>query len=72
MVHQELNDLREVTTGGGRLRWEGVPVLLVGVAFTTWPDGVVDHWRGWLPWRLLVLMAAFYAAARLSGVFPVR
>jgi hypothetical protein len=64
--------LEGVTTGGTRLRWEGVPVLLVGVAFTTWPDGVAEHWPGWLPWRVLVLLAAFYAAARLSGALSTR
>jgi hypothetical protein len=56
-----------VTTGGVRLRWEGVPFLLVGVGFTTWPDGIAAHWPGWLPWRLLVVVAAFDVAASLSG-----
>jgi hypothetical protein len=69
---REANDLREVTTGGVRLRWEGVPVLLIGVAFTTWPDGIADGWPGWLPWRVLVLVAAFYAAARLTGLLSMR
>lgn len=68
----EFIGLQEVTTGGTRLRWEGVPVLLVGVAFTTWPDGIAEHWPGWLPWRVLVLVAAFYAAARLSGALSTR
>jgi hypothetical protein len=71
-LRKELDDLREVTTGGTRLRWEGVPVLLVGVAFTTWPDGIAKHWPSWLPWRVLVLVAAFYAAARLSGALSTR
>lgn len=70
-LRQELHDLREVTTGGIRLRWEGVPLLVVGLVFTTWPDGVA-HWLGWLPWRLLVVVAGFYVAARLSGVFSQR
>jgi hypothetical protein len=64
---QEFQELQEVTTGGVRLRWEGVPFLLVGVGFTTWPDGIAAHWPGWLPWRLLVVVAAFYVAASLSG-----
>jgi hypothetical protein len=41
---QEFQELQEVTTGGVRLRWEGVPFLLVGVGFTTWPDGIAAHW----------------------------
>jgi hypothetical protein len=64
---QEFQELQEVTTGGVRLRWEGVPFLLVGVGFTTWPDGIAAHWPGWLPWRLLVVVAAFDVAASLSG-----
>jgi hypothetical protein len=44
-----------------------VPLLLVGVMFTTWPENMA-RWLGWLPWRPLVLLVVFYAAARLSGV----
>jgi hypothetical protein len=71
-LRQELDRLREVTTGGVRLRWEGVPLLLVGVAFTTWPAGIAAQWPDWLPWRVLVVVTAFYAAARLSGALSTR
>jgi hypothetical protein len=71
-LRQEFHCLREATTGGTRLRWEGVPLLLVGVAFTTWPDAIADHWPAWLPWRPLVLLVISYAAARLSGALSGR
>lgn len=64
-LRQEFEGLRETTTGGTRLRWEGVPVLLVGIAFTTWPDGIAGGWPAWLPWRPLVLVATGYAAVRV-------
>jgi hypothetical protein len=35
-------------------------------------DGIADHWPGWLAWRVLVLVAVFYAAARLSGAVSIR
>jgi hypothetical protein len=48
-----------------------VPFLVIGVLFTTWPENFA-HWLGWLPWRPLVLLVAFYYAARLSGGLSMR
>ncbi len=64
-VRQELGGLREVTTGGARLHWQGVPVVLAGIAFTTWPAWWAERWPGWLTGRLLVLMFVYYVAGRL-------
>jgi hypothetical protein len=66
-LRQAFIGLNEMTTEV-RLRWEGVPFLVIGILFTTWPENFA-HWLGWLPWRPLVLLVAFYYAARLFGVF---
>jgi hypothetical protein len=66
-LRQAFMGLEEMTTEV-RLRWEGVPFLVIGILFTTWPENFA-HWLGWLPWRPLVLLVIFYYAARLSGVF---
>jgi hypothetical protein len=47
-VRREVDRLRELTTGGIGLRWLGVPMLLFGVAFSTWPDGWAGVWPAWL------------------------
>jgi hypothetical protein len=47
-VREEVDRLRELTTGGIGVRWWGVPVLLAGVAFSTWPDGWAEVWPAWL------------------------
>ena len=64
-LRQELGGLREVTTGGARLHWQGVPVVLAGIAFTTWPAWWAERWPSWLTWRLLVLVFVYYVAGRL-------
>jgi hypothetical protein len=62
----QFEELREVTTGGVRLRWEGVPPLLVGIVFTTWPDGVADVLPDWPPLRVVVSFIVVYILARFS------
>jgi hypothetical protein len=47
-ARQEVDRLRELTTSGTGSRWLGVPVLLAGVAFSTWPDGWAEVWPAWL------------------------
>jgi hypothetical protein len=65
-LRREFEGLRETTTGGTRLRLEGVPLLLAGIVFTTWPEGIA----GWLPpWPPLPVVLAFlgaYILARLT------
>jgi hypothetical protein len=62
----QFEGLREVTTGGVRLRWEGVPPLLVGIVFTTWPDGVADVLPDWPPLRVVMSFIGAYILARFS------
>jgi hypothetical protein len=62
----QFEELREVTTGGVRLRWEGVPPLLLGIVFTTWPDGVADVLPDWPPLRVVVSFIGAYILARFS------
>jgi hypothetical protein len=62
-VRREVDRLRDLTTGGIGLRWLGVPILLAGVAFSTWPDGWAEVWPGWLsPLALIFLVACGVAA----------
>jgi hypothetical protein len=59
----EVDRLRELTTGGIGLRWLGVPMLLFGVAFSTWPDGLAEVWPAWLSALALGFLATCALAA---------
>jgi len=59
----EVDRLRELTTGGIGVRWWGVPVLLAGVAFSTWPDGWAEIWPAWLSAVALGFLATCGLAA---------
>lgn len=65
-VRREFKELRETTTGGTRLRLEGVPLLLAGIVFTTWPGGVARWLPSWPPLRVVVLFLGAYILARLT------
>jgi hypothetical protein len=69
---EELEGLRETTTGGMRLRIEGVLVLLVGVIFTTWPDDVADWLPSWPPFRVAMFFLGAYLYARLFWALWLR
>jgi hypothetical protein len=62
-ARREVDRLRELTTGGIGLRWLGVPILLAGVAFSTWPDGWAEVWPAWLSPLALGFLAACAGAA---------
>jgi hypothetical protein len=64
-VRREVDRLRELTTGGIGLRWLGVPILLAGVAFSTWPDGWAEVWPSWLSAPALAFLTACAVAAWL-------
>ena len=65
-LRQEVGELRETTTGGTRLRLEGIPVLLAGIIFTTWPDGIAGALPSWPPLRVMLLLLGGYVLARLT------
>jgi hypothetical protein len=71
-VRGEVDRLRKLTTGGIGLRWVGVPILLLGVAFSTWPDGWAEVWPAWLSPLMLGFLAACAAAAGLCWVILMR
>jgi len=48
--------LEELTTGSTWLGWVGVLLLLAGVGFTTWPDGMAA-WPKWLSACSIALLA---------------
>jgi hypothetical protein len=65
-LRHDFEELKETTTGGTRLRLEGVPVLLAGIVFTTWPEGVAGWLPSWPPLRVVVLFMGAYILARLT------
>jgi hypothetical protein len=65
-LRHEFEKLKDTTTGGTRLRLEGVPVLLAGIVFTTWPDGVAGWLPSWPPLRVVVAFIGAYILARLT------
>jgi hypothetical protein len=64
----DVERLRKLTTGGIGLRWLGVPILLAGVAFSTWPDGWAEMWPAWLSPAVLGFLAACGLAALFCGL----
>jgi hypothetical protein len=56
---RELEELRKLTTSGIGSRWLGAPVLLFGVAFSTWPDGWAEVWPAWLSAVALGFMISY-------------
>jgi hypothetical protein len=71
-LREQFEDLREVTTGGVRLRWEGVPPLLVGIVFTTWPEGAAQVLPDWPPLRVVLFFIGAYILARFSWAWWLR
>ena len=67
-ARREVEGLRKLTTGGIGLRWVGVPILLFGVAFSTWPDGWAEKWPAWLSPAVLGFLAACGLAALFCGL----
>lgn len=65
-LRQEVWELRETTTGGTRLRLEGIPLLLAGIIFTTWPDGIAAALPSWPPLRVVLLLLGGYVLAHLT------
>jgi hypothetical protein len=65
-LRHEFEKLRETTTGGTRLRLEGVPLLLAGIVFTTWPDEVAAVLPSWPPLRVVLAFLGAYILARLT------
>jgi hypothetical protein len=66
-VKELVAGLERVTVGGVSLRWYGVPVILVGIVCTTWPDGVAEHVLFWLRPSWFVVLVAFGCAGLLVG-----
>jgi hypothetical protein len=71
-VRGEVDRLRKLTTGGIGLRWLGVPILLFGVAFSTWPDGWAEKWPAWLSPLALGFLATCGVAALFCGLILVQ
>ena len=65
-LRHEFEKLRETTTGGTRLRLEGVPLLLARIAFTTWSDGIATALPSWPPLRVVVAFMGAYILTRLT------
>jgi hypothetical protein len=53
-ARQELKGLSNLTAGSPGLRWLGVPLLMIGVAFTTWEKPIAERWPSWLTGNRLI------------------
>ena len=69
---EEIDRLRELTTGGIEVRWWGVLMVLLGVAFSTWPDGWANVWPGWLSAVALGFLGACAVAAWICWMILAR
>jgi membrane protein DedA with SNARE-associated domain len=69
---RELKELRKLTTSGIGSRWFGVPVLLPGVAFSTWPDSWAEVWPTWLSPLVLGLLLACAVTAWICWAILTR
>jgi hypothetical protein len=65
-ARKELERLRKLATSGTASRWLGVPVLLAGVAFSTWPDGWAQVWPAWLSVTVLGFLVICCVAVGLG------
>jgi hypothetical protein len=72
VARQEVERLREATTGDLGLRVESVAFLLGGIVFTTWPEWSADRFPGWPPFRVATCFLGTYLAARLSWALWLR
>jgi hypothetical protein len=71
-ARRETDRLRDLTTGGIGLRWLGVPMLLCGVAFSTWPDGWAELRPAWLSAAMLGFLVACSIAAWICWAIEAR
>jgi drug/metabolite transporter (DMT)-like permease len=71
-ARQEVQRLRELTTSGTGSRWLGIPVLLTGVAFSTWPDGWAEIWPAWLSATVLAFLVTCCVVAWVCWAIGAR
>jgi hypothetical protein len=71
-VRQEVEGLREATTGDLGLKAEGVVFLVAGIAFTVWPGKFADWLPAWPPFPLAVLFVITWPLVRLSWTLWLR
>jgi hypothetical protein len=71
-ARREVERLRELSTSGTGSRWLGVPVLLAGVAFSTWPDGWAEVWPAWLSALVLGFLVTCCVAAWVCWAIGAR
>jgi hypothetical protein len=71
-VRQEVEGLREATTGDLGLKAEGVVFLVAGIAFTVWPEKFADWLPAWPPFPVAVLFVITWPLARLSWTLWLR
>jgi hypothetical protein len=71
-VRQEVEGLREATTGDLGLKAEGVVFLVAGIAFTVWPGKFADWLLAWPPFPVAVLFVITWPLARLSWTLWLR
>jgi hypothetical protein len=71
-VRQEVEGLRDVTTGDLGLRFESVLFLLAGIVFTTWPELFAEWLPEWPPFRVAMFFLSAYLFLRASWALWLR
>jgi hypothetical protein len=61
-VRDDLRRLERLTTGVVQLRRDGIVLLMLGIALTTWPDWWAEHVLGWLTWTMTGVVVMAYIA----------
>lgn len=70
--HQEVEGLREATTGDLGLKAESVVFLVLGIVLTTWSELFADWLPAWPPFRVAMLFLGAYLLGRVSWALWLR
>jgi hypothetical protein len=71
-LRQEVEELRDATTGDLGLRLESVAILTLGIVFTTWPELVAGWLPEWPPFRVAMSFLCGYVFARICWAWWLR
>jgi hypothetical protein len=72
LERERFSKLHKLMTSGTGLRWLAALVLVVGTAFSTWPNGWARVWPAWLSTTTLVFLVACSAAAWICWLIETR
>jgi hypothetical protein len=71
-VRQDVEGLRDATTGDLGLRAESVVILTLGIVFTTWSELFAGWLSEWPPFRVAMFFLGGYVFARIYWALWLR